>query len=228
MNILLKNARLVQDGRIALCDILLRGKQVEGIFPCGERDEKGSIDLHGQYVSAGFIDMHVHGGGGDDFMGGTVNAFRGVGALHLKHGTTAMLPTTLATAQDELLRCFAAYQACGDFPDSAKLIGLHLEGPYVSPKQCGALNPSHVRNPNPVEYLLLIDACSEIKRWTLAPELDGAMEMAEALARPWDHRQHRAQRSGCLTGKASGSAWVLFGYTSVLRHVELGPSVWRW
>lgn len=182
MNILLKNARLVQDGCIALCDILLRGKQVEGTFPCGERDEKDSIDLRGQYVSAGFIDMHVHGGGGHDFMDGTVNAFRGVGALHLKHGTTALLPTTLATAQDELLRCFATYQACGSgFPDSAKLIGLHLEGPYVSPTQCGALIPSYVRNPNPAEYLPLIDACPGIKRWTLAPELDGAMEMAEAL-----------------------------------------------
>lgn len=182
MNVMLRNANLVQDGRILPCDIMVRGRWIEGVYPTGQQKAKSSVDLRGLYVSAGFIDMHVHGGGGHDFMDGTPEAFRGAGALHLRHGTTAMMPTTLVAGEDELLRCFAAYQACGGgFPDSAKFIGLHLEGPYISPAQCGALDPRYAKPPNPAEYLRLIRACPAIKRWTLAPELDGAMEMANAL-----------------------------------------------
>ncbi len=90
-------------------------------------------DLAGLYVSAGFIDIHVHGGGGHDFMDGTPEAYHGASALHLRHGTTAMVPTTLAASKEELLRSFSVFERCRDgFADGAKLLGLHIEGPYIA------------------------------------------------------------------------------------------------
>lgn len=102
------------------------------------------------YVSAGFIDIHVHGGGGHDFMDGTPEAYHGASALHLRHGTTAMVPTTLAASKEELLRSFSVFERCRDgFADGAKLLGLHIEGPYIAKSQCGAQDPRFIREPDP-------------------------------------------------------------------------------
>ena len=68
------------------------------------------IDANQQYVSPGFIDIHVHGGGGHDFMDGTVEAFLGVAETHARYGTTAMVPTTLTSTNEELMTTFAVYQ----------------------------------------------------------------------------------------------------------------------
>lgn len=183
--ILLRGARLVQDGCALPRDILIRGGRVEAVAP--PRSAAGAdetYDLDGLYLSAGFLDLHVHGGGGFDFMDGTEEAYHGVSALHLKHGTTAMLPTTLAASREELLRTFDVFARCGDgFADGAKLLGLHLEGPYVARAQCGALDPKYIRDPDPAEYRALLDACPHILRWTVAPELPGAEEMGRELCR---------------------------------------------
>ncbi len=182
---LLCGGRLVQDGCITLCDILLDGQAVEKILPPHSGAAADTVyDLDGLYVSAGFIDIHVHGGGGHDFMDGTPEAYRGASALHLRHGTTAMLPTTLAATKEELLRSFAVFEACGGgFADGAKLLGLHIEGPYIAKSQCGAQDPRFIRNPDPAEYNALLNACPHILRWTAAPELPGAPEMGRALMR---------------------------------------------
>lgn len=183
--LLLRDARLVQDGCITPCDILIRGQNVESILPARSGAAADCVrDLGGLYVSAGFIDIHVHGGGGHDFMDGTPEAYHGASALHLQHGTTAMLPTTLAASADELLRAFSVFEQCRDaFPDGAKLLGLHIEGPYVAPSQAGAQDPKYIRNPDPAEYNMLLDACPHILRWTVAPELPGAMEFGRELKR---------------------------------------------
>ncbi len=182
---LLRGARLVQDGCALERDILIRGETIEAVAPPGLAAEADDVrDLRGLYVSAGFLDMHVHGGGGYDFMDGTPEAYRGVCALHLRHGTTALLPTTLAASRGELLRAFDVFERCRDgFPDGAKMLGLHLEGPYVARAQCGALDPAYVRDPDPAEYRALLDACPHILRWTVAPELPGAPELGRELSR---------------------------------------------
>lgn len=183
--LLLRDARLVQDSCITPCDILIRGKYVSDLLPpCSTMTADCVRDLGGLYVSAGFIDMHVHGGGGYDFMDGTPQAYHGASALHLRHGTTAMLPTTLASSTEELLRTFAVFEQCRDgFEDGAKLLGLHIEGPYIARSQAGAQDPKYIRSPEPKEYRMLLDACPYILRWTAAPELLGAMEFGQELQR---------------------------------------------
>ena len=180
---LLRGGRLVQDGCITRCDILLRGKAVDAVLPPDSGAAADFVyDLAGLYVSAGFIDIHVHGGGGHDFMDGTPEAYHGASALHLRHGTTAMVPTTLAASKEELLRSFSVFERCRDgFADGAKLLGLHIEGPYIAKSQCGAQDPRFIREPDPAEYNELLDACPHILRWTIAPELPGAREMGLAL-----------------------------------------------
>lgn len=140
------------------------------------------IDAAGNYVAPGFIDMHIHGGGGHDFMDGTVEAFLGVAETHAKYGTTAMVPTTLTCSDAELMNTFATYRKARVLnTKGAKFIGLHLEGPYFSPKQSGAQDPIYLKKPQPEEYNAILESSEDIIRWSVAPELEGAIKMGYVL-----------------------------------------------
>ncbi len=167
---------VVRDGKIA--EIVKRGGAEEGIGPGGREDgEMVEIDAGGRYVAPGFIDMHVHGGGGHDFMDGTVEAFVGVAALHARHGTTAMLPTTLTCSIEKLYGILEVYPAANAANRvGAQFLGFHLEGPYLALGQKGAQDERHLRNPERREYEEILAKCPEIRRWSAAPELEGALE----------------------------------------------------
>lgn len=138
------------------------------------------IDAKGQYISPGFIDIHIHGGGGYDFMDGTTEAFLKIAALHAKHGTTAMLPTTLTSEKEDLLLTLNAYNEANKINTSGSaFIGMHLEGPYFAMSQRGAQDPKYIRNPDPAEYKEILKNHSSIKRWSAAPELKGAVEFGK-------------------------------------------------
>lgn len=176
----IRNVRLVANGLITPCDIVVENGRIAAI---GRFDESGRvIDAHGLYLSHGFIDIHVHGGGGHDFMDATREAWHGAGALHLSHGTTAMVPTTLAAGKKELLSALRIFNLCSPgFADGPKLLGVHVEGPYLSPKWSGAQDPEYIRNPEPEEYEEILAVCPGILRWTAAPELPGAFELGDRL-----------------------------------------------
>ena len=111
-----------------------------------------TIDAKGQYVSPGFIDIHVHGGGGHDFMDGNENAFLKIAELHAQYGTTSMLPTTLTSSKGELLQTLAIYESANKKnTNGAQFLGMHLEGPYLSMNQRGAQDARYIRNPDPGE-----------------------------------------------------------------------------
>ena len=138
------------------------------------------IDAKGMYVSPGFIDIHVHGGGGFDFMDGTEQAFLTIAETHARYGTTAMLPTTLTSSKEDLLQMLEVYEQANQKTSmGAQFLGIHLEGPYLSLKQCGAQDPAYIRDPDPPEYTDILSRTAYIKRWSAAPELKGAIAFAK-------------------------------------------------
>ncbi|WP_085473294.1 N-acetylglucosamine-6-phosphate deacetylase [Sphingobacterium psychroaquaticum] len=147
----------------------------EGVPSIGTDTER--IDVDGKYVSPGFIDIHVHGGGGADFMDGTVDAFLTVAETHVKYGTTALYPTTLTSEVSLLFETLDAYaEADKRNNKGAQLMGMHLEGPYFAMSQRGAQDPKYIRNPDPDEYVRVLDYSPVIARWSAAPELPGALD----------------------------------------------------
>lgn len=138
------------------------------------------IDAKGDYISPGFIDIHVHGGGGHDFMDGTEEAFLRIAETHARYGTTSMLPTTLTSDKEGLLQTLAIYeQANKKNIKGAQFLGMHLEGPYFAMNQRGAQDPRFIRDPDAAEYKEILSHSSSIKRWSAAPELKGAIEFGK-------------------------------------------------
>jgi N-acetylglucosamine-6-phosphate deacetylase len=153
------------------------------ITAISERDievpEAHTIDVVGDYVAPGFIDIHVHGGGGYDFMDGTEEAFREIAELHAHHGTTSMTPTTLSCDKEELHQILEVYDRVSSVHTRGSFIGMHLEGPYFAMNQRGAQDPRYIRDPDPLEYQPLLAQFPSIRRWSAAPELNGALAFAE-------------------------------------------------
>lgn len=140
------------------------------------------IDAEGNYVSPGFIDIHIHGGGGADFMDGTLEAFLQIAETHARYGTTSMVPTTLTAEKEDLLLTLDIYrQAKEKNTRGAAFLGIHLEGPYFAMSQRGAQDPRYIRNPDPAEYEEILAYSSDIVRWSAAPELEGAIEFGRRL-----------------------------------------------
>lgn len=164
-------AVLIEDGKIVAVQEGNPG------FP-----EALEIDARGNYISPGFIDLHIHGGGGHDFMDNTIEAFLGIAETHARYGTTAMCPTTLTSEKEDLLETLRIYEQADQLNHKgAQFIGMHLEGPYFALSQRGAQDPRYIRDPDPAEYKEILAATQVIKRWSAAPELKGAIEFGRYL-----------------------------------------------
>lgn len=136
------------------------------------------IDAKGGDIVPGGIELHVHGGGGRDFMEGSEEAFRTAVQTHMQHGTTAIYPT-LSTSTIPMYE--AAIETCRRLMSepNSPIMGLHFEGPYFNVKMAGAQNPERITPPIPEDYNRLL-ASGVIKRWDLAPELPGAEAFIKA------------------------------------------------
>ena len=178
------NGRVIKDGKILnesvyFADGKILSKREAKLM--GEPDE--IIDAKGNYVSAGFIDLHVHGGGGYDFLDGTVEAFKGAAEFHGKHGTTAMCPTATSGPFEDMEKMFAAYREVKESGcEGADFIGMHMEGPYFALSQMGAQDPKFIRDPDPAEYGRILEATDDIVRWSIAPERDTDYTFAKYLS----------------------------------------------
>jgi N-acetylglucosamine-6-phosphate deacetylase len=178
----------IYNGRIITADkilpygtILITGDTITAVSQDDiSFDDAIEIDAKGNYISPGFIDIHVHGGGGHDFMDGTEEAFLKIAETHARYGTTAMLPTTLTSEKEDLLQTLELYEEANKKNiHGAQFIGMHLEGPYFALNQRGAQDPKYIRDPDPKEYKEILERSSSIKRWSAAPELKGAIEFGK-------------------------------------------------
>ena len=142
-----------------------------------------ALDFTGKYVSPGFIDMHVHGGNGADFCKADPEKVAVAADFHLRHGTTTILPTVTSVTFEAMCKAMENIRTCMENGyQQANIAGVHLEGPYFSPKQCGAQNPDKLTAPIKEEYISLLENYGDlIKRWSYAPELDKDSEFVKTL-----------------------------------------------
>jgi N-acetylglucosamine-6-phosphate deacetylase len=144
-------------------------------------DERAVRDATQPLVLPGFVDLHVHGGGGRDIMEGADAALH-VARCHASHGTTALLATTMTAPQADLEAAFAGLRACAAERQqgAARILGVHLEGPYINAGKLGA-QPDFTR-PVSLPELERLDAIAPIRLITLAPEAAGNMDQIRPLA----------------------------------------------
>ena len=186
MRTLFSNARLVLKDRIINGSLVVEGSKIKELVANSsiEGTFDKVIDCKEMYISPGFVEMHTHGAGGFDFMDGTDEAFDTACLTHMKHGTTTILPTLLAASREEIMQTIDAFKSAKVrlVHKGPNLHGLHMEGPYLSLAQCGAIDPKYIRSPRPEEYEdFLTYGRGAIKRWTYAVENEGALQFGKRL-----------------------------------------------
>ena len=132
------------------------------------------INLSGNYLSPGFIDVHVHGALGRDAMEASTEAFRAICDFHASGGTTSLLLTPTTAPIDHLIEVLGAARDCRS--SISAIAGVHLEGPFISKAKCGAQRAEFIQDPSPDRVQQLLEHANVIKRITIAPELPAALE----------------------------------------------------
>jgi N-acetylglucosamine-6-phosphate deacetylase len=136
-------------------------------------------------LAPGFVDLHVHGGAGADFMDGNVEAVRRICAFHARHGTVALAATTLSAGRAEITAAVTAAAAVAHEPrpGEARVAGIHLEGPYLNPAKAGAQDPAALRAVDRGEVEEWLAAAGDLPvTMTVAPEVPGVLELIARLA----------------------------------------------
>lgn len=178
-------------GKVILPDAILQegavvvsGDRIVAVARRGELNlTSETVVQHSGYISPGYVDLHVHGGGGADFMDGTLDAFDAAVAAHARHGTTGIVPTTtVAPAQAVLRTLEIARRRIQDGPQTARVLGVHFYGPYFGKQAAGCHPTRHLRDPDPAEYTAYLEFADVLASATIAPELPGAEAFARACS----------------------------------------------
>lgn len=161
---------LIRDGKIlevTNCDLAVIGARL--------------VDVKGMYVLPGGVEIHCHGGGGRDFMECTEDAFRQAAYTHMKYGTTSIFPTLSSSTVPMIEQ---AAETCTKLmaEDDTPFLGLHLEGHYLNMEMAGGQIPENIKDPDPNEYIPIVEKWACIKRWDAAPELPGAMQFGKYIS----------------------------------------------
>lgn len=169
---------VIERGTVEFRDGIIRGVSDKSA-PDAERDASGLT------LAPGCVDLHTHGSGGYDFMDGDEEAIHGAARGLARFGTTTALATTLTSSDEELFSFFdnlkSAQARRGR--NEARLPGAHLEGPYFSMDMKGAQDPRYIKNPTPAHYNMVLEKShGNIRRWSVAPELDGAMDFIRDIS----------------------------------------------
>ena len=173
-----RNARLIfPDGiREGLEIVTQHGKIVE-IRQQTKAPANDVVDVDGNYLAPGFVDLHVHGAIGRDTMEASAEAFRAICDYHASGGTTSLLLTTATAPIDAIVDVLKAVRDCRS--TIPQIAGVHIEGPFISKTKHGAQRAEFIRNPTPEAVGRLLEYTDAIKRITIAPELPGALEAIE-------------------------------------------------
>src|SRR5438034_7765954 len=179
------NARLIFPDRVRDgLELVAEEGKITAIREQTQSGGEGFINLQGNYLAPGFIDLHVHGALGRDTMEASAEAFRTICDFHASGGTTSLLLTTATAPIEKIVAALNAVRDSthrggrGSHPTST-IAGIHAEGPFISKAKCGAQREEFIQDPSPARVQQLLDHADVIKRVTIAPELSGALEAIE-------------------------------------------------
>jgi N-acetylglucosamine-6-phosphate deacetylase len=186
---ILTNARLIfPDGIRDGLELVVEKEKITAIREHSHARANEVLDLHGNYLAPGFIDLHVHGALGRDSMEASAEAFQAICDYHASGGTTSLLLTTATAPLDRITDVLNAVRDCRC--SIARITGVHVEGPFISKAKCGAQRAEFIQSPSRGSVRQLLDYAGVIKRITIAPELWGALEAIE------NFHAHRISVSG--------------------------------
>ena len=172
--------RILRDGGIEIEDGIIT-RVFEGNDYNGSAAE--SLDCKGLYLSPGFIDIHLHGGGGADFMDGTDESTEKIINVHAKYGTTSFLPSTLSASSEDVIRALKSIERVQKSrKHGPKILGAHLEGNFFSMAYKGAQDPKYIFPPTRENYEPIVSSVSNIKMISAAPELENALGFAKEMS----------------------------------------------
>lgn len=185
MSILFKNAKIILPDRIMAGNVLVQGNVIVDVSPNEMQTNADEIiECNGLYLSPGFVDIHVHGGGGADFMDGKKTSVKTVLNTHARYGTTSMLPTTLSSSQERVIKALQTIEeAQKNWTDGPRILGAHLEGNFFSMEHKGAQDPEFIFPPTPENYMPIISSVSNIKRISCSPEIENALSFGEEMSK---------------------------------------------
>lgn len=179
--ILFRNVNIVKENTIEPGEVLVRdGKIAEVARVIEATPEMEIIDGGGRYLSPGFMDLHVHGGGGYSAMGGKEAVVKMCEA-HARYGTTSILPTTLAAPIAQLKTAMDGIREAQNATDRVNILGVHLEGPFLSPDMCGAQSPENILVPDEWDCEDLLSYWDGIRIMGAAPETAGGMALGKLM-----------------------------------------------
>ena len=177
MKTLITNAHIISPGiDLPGGSVLVEGSKIIAVLQPGETAEADkTIDAGGNMLMPGFIDIHSHGAGGCDTCDCTVESIRTIADCKMKEGVTTWLPTTLTLGTKTLADVCTVVKEYAAAPTGSKTPGVHLEGPYINPKQCGAQNPAFVR-PADFEEVSMLNDIYPVLLISMAPEMPGSID----------------------------------------------------
>jgi N-acetylglucosamine-6-phosphate deacetylase len=179
------NARLVLEDGVRPGGLLIEDGRIAALLSEAQAppEDAERIDARRRYVAPGLIDIHVHGGGGLSLMTDDADEVRAYARWAATHGVTGFLVSTAGRDHAELMRRIeGAAPAVGVERGGARVLGFHLEGPYINPARKGAFDPRWLRSPSVREFNELHAAArGAIRQMTLAPELPGALDLIDAV-----------------------------------------------
>ncbi len=223
------------DASYTTVDLLITDGQIVRVTPSAPAvaapSDRPLLDATGHTLLPGFIDIHVHGGADCDTMDATPTALATMGRFFAQHGVTGYLPTTITAPHAEIRAAVATVAttvaATADHvPTGARILGVHVEGPYISPRYPGAQPPQHIRAPALDEFAELV-AAGPVRMITLAPEVAGAQALVKAAREQgviavWGHTD--ATYAACTAAADWGITQATHSYNAMrgLHHREPG------
>ena len=181
------NAKIIVNKRILKDFVIIFDKSIKNIISKNELNYYANchiIDAKGAYLSAGFIDLHIHGSGGADTMDASSDALQTISDTILQTGTTSFLATTMTMSRNSIINALDNIRDNADFVNGASILGVHMEGPFINPAQCGAQDAEFIQMPS---MEIIDEFAPHIKMITLAPEIAGGMEFIKEINNKYPH-----------------------------------------